>query len=179
MATNKQSVVGVYDSMARAEEAVQRLDREELPIKQISIVARNLMSENRINGFVTTGDVAKTSAGIGAWTGGIFGLLLGAAFLWVPGVGPLIVAGPLAAALVGSLEGAAAGGVTGALLGALAGWGISKRHILKYEQSVAAGKYLLVFHGTADEVARAKEFLETTKPAGLESHGGAPLAAVR
>ena len=62
-----------------------------------------------------------------ARTGGIFGLLVGAVFIWVLGVGPLL-AGSLATALVGGVEGAAAGGGLEGLLGALTGWGVSKQH---------------------------------------------------
>jgi uncharacterized membrane protein len=72
--------------------------------------------------------VAKTGAGVGARTSGIFGLLVGAVFIWVSVVGPLLVAGSLATALVGGVEGAAAGGGLGGLLGALTGRGVSKQH---------------------------------------------------
>jgi uncharacterized membrane protein len=170
MSENFGSVVGIYDTMSRAEKAVQRLDQAGLSIKQVSIIARNLESEKRITGFVTTGDVVKATASIGAWTGGVFGLLVGAAFLWVPGFGQLIVAGPLAAALLGSLEGAAAVGATASVLGALIGWGVSKRHILKYEQSVGAGKFLVVYHGSASEVRQANDVLKETEPSSLQTH---------
>jgi hypothetical protein len=169
---SEKSVIGIYQSMDQAEKAVRTLDQGGFPIKQVSIVAKNLQSEKKITGFVTTGDVAKTSARVGAWTGGIFGLLVGAAFLWVPGVGPMIVAGPLAAALLGGIEGAAAGGATTGLLGALVGWGVSKQHVLKYEQSVNAGKYLLICHGSTDEVQKASDILRNgTQPSELQVHG--------
>ena len=176
MSENNHSVIGVYNTMDQAEKAIQRLDQGGVPIRQVSIVAKNLESEKKITGFVTAGDVAKSAAGVGAWTGGLFGLLVGAAFLWVPGVGPMIIAGPLAAALIGSLEGAAAGGATGGLLGALMGWGVSQQHILKYEQSVNAGKYLLVYHGSDDEVNKANDILKATAPSDLKVHGEAAVA---
>jgi hypothetical protein len=92
-----QSVIGVYDTMSKAEEVIGALNSGGFPIKQVSITAQNLESEKEIHGFVTAGDVAKSGAGTGAWLGGLFGLLAGAAFIWVPGFGPLIVAGSLAA----------------------------------------------------------------------------------
>jgi hypothetical protein len=171
-----QSVVGIYQSMDQAEQAVRMLDQGGFPIKQVSIVAKNIQSEKKISGFVTTGDVAKSGAGIGAWTGGIFGLLVGAAFLWVPGAGPIIVAGPLAAALLGGIEGAAAAGATGGLLGAMVGWGVSKQHILKYEQSVNAGKYVLVCHGSAEEVRKANNILRATQPGELQVYAESAVA---
>jgi hypothetical protein len=170
MSENPGSVVGIYDTMERAENAVRRLDQGGLPICQVSIVARSLESEKKITGFITAGDVAKSTARIGGWTGGIFGLLLGAAFLWVPGFGQLIVVGPLAAALIASLEGAAAGGAAAGLLGALIGWGVSKQHILKYEQSVNVGKFLVVYHGSASEVRKANDILKATEPSSLLVH---------
>ena len=58
---------------------------------------------------VTAGSVAKDGAKVGAWSGGLFGLLIGAAFLILPGVGPVVIAGPLAAASLGGVEGALGG----------------------------------------------------------------------
>ena len=102
--------------------------------------------------------------------GGIFGLLVGAAFIWVPGVGPLVVAGSLASVLLGGLEGAVGGAALTGLLGWLTALGISKEHILKYEEHVKAGKYLVVAHGSADDVNKAKAILEKTKPVELAVH---------
>lgn len=126
----EQSIVAVYDSLAKAEDAVRRLDEGHFPINQVSIVAKNLESEREVHGYITAGDVAGAGAGTGAWVGGLFGLLVGAAFIWVPGFGPLLVAGPLAAALLGGPEGVAAGAAGGGLLGALVGFGVSRQHIL-------------------------------------------------
>ena len=80
---NEHCVVGVYDVMSKAEEAIRKLDRTGFPIKQVSIVGQNLQSEKEVHGYVTAGDIAKGGAGTGAWVGGLFGLLIGAAFLWV------------------------------------------------------------------------------------------------
>jgi len=100
------SIVHVYDNMAAAEAAVHKLDQGNFPIKQVSIVSQDMASEKEVHGYITAGDVAKTGAGTGAWVGGLFGILVGAAFIWLPGFGPLFVAGPLAAALLGGVEGA-------------------------------------------------------------------------
>jgi hypothetical protein len=167
------SVVGVYTDMDAAEDAVRQLGQGGFPIQHVSILAQDLGSESKIHGFVTSCDVAKSTARTGAWVGGIFGLLTGAAFLWVPGVGPLVVAGSLASVLLGGLEGAVAGAAVTGLLGWLTSLGISKQHILKYEQSVKAGKYLVIAHGGPDDVAKAKQILAGTKPAELNVHGKA------
>lgn len=91
--------------------------------------------------------------------GSFFGLLVGAAFIWVPGVGPLFVAGPFAAMLLGGAEGVLAGAAGGGLLGALFGWSVSKEHILKYEEVIKTGKYLVIANGDEAQVNQARTIL--------------------
>lgn len=170
VATATQSVIGVFGSLSEAETAVRQLDRSGFPIEQVSIVTKDLESEKEVHGYVTTGDIAARGAGMGVWVGGIFGLLIGAAFIWVPGSGPLLVAGPFATALLGALEGAAVGGAGGGLLGALAGLGVSRQHILKYEDALRAGKYLVIAHGTSDELSRARVTLGQSGAAETTMH---------
>ncbi len=163
MSTN--NVIQVYDSMSAAETAVRKLNEGHFPIKQVSIMAQDMASEKEVHGFITTGDVAMAGAGTGAWVGGLFGILVGAAFIWVPGFGPLFIAGPLAAALLGGVEGAVAGAAGGGLLGALFGMGVSKQQIVKYEETLKAGQYLLVAHGTPEEIELARHILDETEVA--------------
>ena len=86
-------------------------------------------------------------ARIGTWTGGFFGILAGAAFLIVPRIGPLVIAGPLAATLLGGIEGAIAGSAVGALAGALVSLGFSKNEAILYESQIKAGKFLVTLKG--------------------------------
>jgi hypothetical protein len=169
----QESVVGVYDTMDQAEAAVRQLDGAKFPVSQVSIIATHLQSEKQVHGFVTSCDVAKQAAGTGAWLGGIFGLLVGAAFIWVPGVGPLVVAGSLTAALLGAAEGAVGWAAVSGLVGWLSALGISKEHILKYEEVLKAGKFLVIAHGEPADVAKARAALETTGPKSVDSHAGA------
>jgi hypothetical protein len=71
---SEQGVIGIYDSISKAEEAVYKLDRGGFPTKQVSIVAQHLQSERRVNGYVTVSDVGRTDAMTGAWLGGLVGL---------------------------------------------------------------------------------------------------------
>lgn len=103
MATES-SAIAVFAHIDEAEHAVQQLGVGGFPLEQVSIVTKDLGTEKKVHGFVTACDVANASAQTGAWMGGIFGLLVGAAFLWVPGVGPLVVAGSMTAALLGGVE---------------------------------------------------------------------------
>jgi hypothetical protein len=101
---------------------------------------------------------------LGAFWGGIWGFLLGSAFFWIPGLGPLVVAGPLVSWIVGALEGAAVVGGLSALGAALYSIGIPKDSVVKYETAIKSGKYLLVAHGTLADVSRAREILHATGP---------------
>jgi hypothetical protein len=89
--------------------------------------------------------------------------LVGAAFLILPGVGAVLVAGPLAAALLGGVEGALAGAAFGGLTGALVGLGISKVQAIRYESQVKAGKFLVTVRGDGPQIERAKSLLSGGK----------------
>ena len=168
---SERSVVGVYHTMAQAEEAVHKLDRAGFPVKHISIVTQNLASEKTTHGFITPGgDLTVRGAVAGAWIGGLLSLLVGAAFLWIPGFGPLLVVGRLAALLLAGAEGTMLGAATGGLLGALASWGIAEEHILDYEKQLREGKHLVIAYGTAEEVDKARAILQETEVGVLHMH---------
>src|SRR5579864_3853586 len=99
----RKTVIATYTDHVSAEEAVRRLQKEGIPMQNLSIIGKDFQAVERPLGFVTTGSVAGEGAKVGAWTGGIFGLLVGAAFLMVPGIGAVVVAGPMAAALLGGI----------------------------------------------------------------------------
>jgi hypothetical protein len=157
------TVIATYLDHASAEDAVRRLQKEGIPLQNLSIVGKDFQTVEKPLGFVTTGTVAKEGASIGAWTGGIFGLLIGAAFLILPGIGAVVVAGPLAAALLGGIEGALAGAAFGGLTGALVGLGISRDKAIRYESQVKAGKFLVTFRGDESEVEHARSLFATGK----------------
>jgi hypothetical protein len=100
----------------------------------------------------------------GAFWGGIWGLLFGSAFFWIPGVGPLLLGGPLVSALVGAIEGAVVVGGLSALGAALYSIGIPKDSVIEYETAVNADKYLVIAHGSAETVEEARAVLESTQP---------------
>ena len=108
------SIVAVYQRpRRRPRSAVRQLHEAGFAMGDLSIIGRDFQMSEEPVGFVSAGDYAKAGAGTGAWFGGLFGLLVGAAFLIVPGVGPVVVAGPLAAAVLAGLEGAIAGTAPG------------------------------------------------------------------
>ena len=89
-------------------------------------------------GYYTTGDRMKHWGGLGAFWGGLWGLLFGAGLFLIPGIGPVLVAGPILAALVGALESALVVGGLSALTAGLVSLGIPKDQSIKYEAAVKA-----------------------------------------
>src|SRR6202451_4584374 len=126
MLSKTNSVVAVFDEHAEAEEAVRELQKDGFDMKQLSIVGKDYHTEEHVVGYYTACDRMTYWGTLGAFWGGIWGLLFGSAFFWVPGIGPLLVAGPLVAWIVGALEGAAVVGGLSALGAALASIGIPK-----------------------------------------------------
>ena len=107
---------------------------------------------------------------LGAFWGGIWGLLFGSAVFLIPGVGPLVVAGPLVGWIVGALEGAVVVGGVNAIGAGLYSLGIPKNSVLQYEEDITTGKYVVIAHGTAEEVARAREIINRTNPEKWDEH---------
>jgi uncharacterized membrane protein len=169
------AVVAVYDTHDAAEDAIAELKKSGFDMTKVSIVGKDYHTEENVVGYYNAGDRMKYWGSMGAFWGGLWGLLIGAAFFWVPGVGPLLVAGPVAAWIIGALEGAVVVGGLSVLGAALYSAGIPKDSILKYETAVKADKYLVVIHGTADEAGKGKDILNQTKPAEVTDH---PLEAV-
>ena len=108
---------------------------------------------------------------VGAYWGGFWGLLFGSAVFAIPGIGTVLMGGPI----VGALEGAAMGGGLSALGGGLAGLGIPKDSVVQYELATKTDKYLVVVHDTAAQVSKAREIRGNTlpvysdlRPAGVE-----------
>ena len=161
--SNMNSVVAVYESHDQAENAIRELQKDDFDMKKLSIVGKDYHTEEQVVGYYTTGDRMLYWGKVGAFWGGFWGLLLGSAFFWVPGVGQLLVAGPLVIWIVGALEEAAVfGGIT-ALGAGLYSIGIPKNSVVKYETEVKNGKLVLIAHGTAEEVERAKNILQQTQ----------------
>jgi uncharacterized membrane protein len=152
--------VAIFNTHIEAENAVKELQKSGFDMKKLSIVGKDYHTEEQVVGYYHTGDRMKYWGKLGAFWGGLWGVLFGAAFFWVPGIGPLVVAGPLVSAIVGGLEGAVAVGGLSALGAGLFSIGIPKDSIVKYESSIKADKFLLAVHGSKDELAKAKDILK-------------------
>ena len=139
-------------------------------MKKLSIVGRDYHTDEHVIGYYNAGDRMKYWGKMGAFWGGLWGMLFGSAFFLIPGIGPLIVAGPLVAWIVGALEGAVVVGGLSAVGAGLYSLGIPKDSILRYERALKTDKFVLIAHGAVDEITRAKDILNGTNPETLEHH---------
>ena len=170
------AVVGIFDSHLKAETSIKELQRSGFDMKKLSIVGKDYHPEEHVVGYYNAGDRMKVWGKLGAFWGGFWGLLFGSALFVIPGIGPLIVFGPLVGWIVGALEGAVVVGGLSALAAALYSIGIPKDSVVKYETALKSAKFLVIAHGTADEVAKAKSILETAGAAQIDVHPGVRVA---
>jgi hypothetical protein len=164
------AVIALYHTHAAAENAVRELQKSGFDMKKLSVVGKDYQTDEHVVGYYNTGDRMKYWGKTGAFWGGMWGLLIGAAFFWVPGIGPLAVAGPLVTWIVSGLGGAVVVGGLSALGAALSSIGIPKDSILQYEIAIKANKFLVLVHGTASEAEKAKEILNNTGAGDMHQH---------
>ena len=168
--TKNNAVVAIYKSHIEAETAVKELQQSGFDMKKLSIVGRDYHTDENVVGYYNAGDRMKYWGKTGAFWGGIWGLLFGSAFFLVPGVGPLLIAGPLVGWLVGALEGAVVVGGLSAIGAGLYSLGIPKDSILQYETALKTGKFVLIAHGSSLETAHARNIISHTNPEVSEEH---------
>jgi hypothetical protein len=111
---------------------------------------------------MSRGDISERTAIGGAALGGLMGFLLASPLLMIPGLGPVLIAGPIAAGMTGA--------IVGGFLGGMAGWGVHADRIQEYEEKVRAGSALVVVSGEPDDVATAKQILEETEAQEVHLH---------
>lgn len=170
MDSDKNSVVAIFATHSQAEDAIRDLQTNGIDMKQLSIVGKDFHTEENVVGYYSTGDRMAYWGKLGAFWGGFWGLLFGSAFFWIPGIGQILVAGPLAMWIVGALEGAVmTGGIT-AIGAGLYSIGIPKNSVLQYESEVKNDKLLLVVHGSSEDVARAKDILDRSAATSTTYH---------
>ncbi len=168
--TENNSVVAIYKSHAETETAVKELQQSGFDMKQLLIVGRDYHTDEHVVGYYNSGDRMKYWGKMGAFWGGFWGLLFGAGFFWVPGLGQLLVAGPLVSWIVGALEGAVVVGGLSAIGAGFYGLGIPKDSIVRYETAIKTGKFVLIAHGSPEQTARAQEIIKRTSPESADHH---------
>ena len=175
--SKENSVVAIYRTHTEAEEAVKELQRGGVDMHKLSIIGKGYHTDENVVGYYNTGDRMKYWGKMGAFWGGFWGLLFGSALFVIPGVGPILAAGPVVAWIVAALEGAVVVGGVSALGAGLFIIGIPKDSIVKYETALQTDQFLLIAHGTAAEVAKAKDIIDTTNPSQSTLHSVETIAA--
>ena len=157
----EECVVGVYDSLDKAELALRILRRGDFPSEQASLVASRLADHPELARELEMGDDSIRDAAIGAGLGGLVGVLAGLGAVASAG-GPVFIFGPVAAGLTAA--------TVGAFLGSMAGWGVHQQDIQHYEQCIARGKTLVVANGSPLELVDAKRILQETDAIEVRVH---------
>ena len=164
------TVVAVYHTHEQAEKAIQELQDAGVSLKSLSIAAKDTHTEEHAVGYYNIGDRMQYWGKMGAYWGGFWGLLFGSAMFAIPGIGPILVAGPLVAWIVAGLEGAVVVGGVSAIGAGLVSIGIPKDTVLQYDIALKTDKFLLIVHGSPDQVNRAKEIIEGTEHSSYAVH---------
>jgi hypothetical protein len=136
------TVTGLFDNYDDASDAVGELEASGIPHSDISIIANNSLDWYDRDHSEAAEDAAG-GAGIGAVVGGAGGLLTGLGIMAIPGVGPVVAAGWLAATAVGAVAGAAVGGAAGGIIGALTDSGVPESDAHVYAEGVRRGGTLV------------------------------------
>ncbi len=164
------AVVGIFRSEERAKEAINELKRQGFDEREISLIARDNKQGGRQGGadggggqgFTMSGQDVSDGALTGGAIGGIAGLLAGAGALLIPGVGPIIAAGPLAAFLTGI--------VGGGLVGGLVDFGIPEESGRHLEERVKQGDILVTLKANEDETPKVSSVLKRFGAEEVESY---------
>jgi hypothetical protein len=157
------SVVAIYTTHPDAEEGIKELQKSGFDMKKLSIVGKDYHTDEHVVGYYNMGDRVAHWGKSGAFWGWIWGLVFGSAFFFIPGVGPVMVGGPILSWLIGALETSAVVAGFSVLGAALVSVGIPKDSVLKYETALKANKFIVVAHGTPDEVQKAKAIIDNSK----------------
>jgi hypothetical protein len=165
-------------SVSQAEDIIQKLQASGFSGDDVSVLVADKEGTRHFahEHHTKAPEGAATGAGTGLAVGGVVGWLAGVGMLAIPGLGPLIAAGPIMAAL----SGAAVGGTLGGITGALVGMGIPEFEAKRYEGKVKTGSALISVHSeTSDETKRAKEIFERAGAQDISTAGEAAVSKSR
>ena len=167
---NVDTVIAVFADHPAAEKAIKQLSASGFDIKNLSVVGKGYHTDEKVVGFYNTGDRIKFWGTRGAFWGAFWGLFLGGLFVAVPVVGQVVVLGYLASILIAAIENAVVVGGISALVAALYSIGVPKDSVIQYETLLKTDNFLVMAHGTAADIAKAKTILGTLEPARIDVH---------
>ena len=157
-----QTIIGVFKSRPNAEQAVNSLRQQGFNNEEINIIAKNQQQQqNQQQGMGFDDDITDGTL-TGGTIGGIGGLLLGAGALLIPGVGPILAAGPI----TGAIGGAIAGGIAGGLID----WGIPAEESQRYQQEVVQGNILAIIRTNSTKTNSVAQILRQNGANEVKTH---------
>jgi hypothetical protein len=173
-----ETLVAVFPDHAAAEKGVKTLAQAGFELKSLSVVGKGYHTEEKVVGFYNAGDRVKFWGQRGAFWGGLWGLFFGGLFITTPLVGPVVVLGYLVTSAISAVEGAIVVGGLSAIGAALYSIGIPRDSVLAFESALRAEEFLVMAHGAASEIARAKAILRPVDPRRLDVFRGSRPAEV-
>jgi uncharacterized membrane protein len=150
------SQVAIYENHELAIKALERLKDADFPMEKTSLIGQAEIVDDHVH-VKSLDDMRVKATGLGVVATSTLGLLTGLGIFAVPGLGFLYGAG----ALVGAIAGAEIGVVGSALFSILTTIGFHSDYIVKYEQHIKEGRFLVIVNGTLEEVERAENILHT------------------
>ncbi|MBC7433675.1 MAG: DUF1269 domain-containing protein [Rubritepida sp.] len=166
------TTIAVFTEHSAAEAAIRKLAGAGFPMANLSIVGQGYHTEEKVIGFYGTADRVRFWGRQGAFWGGMWGLFTAGMFLTIPVVGSLVVLGGFAATLLIAIENALVIGGLSALGAALYSMGVPRDSVVAYEAAVKADGFLVMAHGTEEEMVRAHAILGTADARELAMHPG-------
>ncbi len=166
------TVIAEFTDHRAADAAVKKLTAAGIEMKNLSVVGKGYHTDEKVVGFYNMGDRVKFWGTRGAFWGGLWGLFVGGLFLTIPVVGHVIVLGYLATIAITAIENAVVVGGLSAVGAALYSIGVPKDSVIEYETALKADGFLVMAHGTAEEVSRAKAILAAANPSRVDVHAG-------
>jgi hypothetical protein len=156
----KNLILAIYKTHNEVEESLRELQQSGFDLAKISILGKAYISDEQIVGCYTTGGKLKAIGGLGAFWEEIWNILKGAAFFFIPGIGPVVIAGSLVDMIISTLKVPVATRELSALGIALNGLGIPNNTIFEYEVGIRANKFILIASGTSEEIAKAQRIVD-------------------
>jgi hypothetical protein len=137
-------------------------------MSKLSIVGKDYHTAQRVTGYHA--GARRVWDQLGDFWGGLSGLLLGSAFYFIPGIGPVIVFGPLVSWIVRALERTVMVGGLSALGAGLHSIGIPKYRIMEYEKALVSDKFIVIAHGKPNDITQSQEYSRNARRGANHPH---------
>jgi len=163
--SSKNSCIAIFKTHQEAEQAIMALEHAGFDMKRLSIIGKGYEREENVIGYYNGINRVKFWGKRGAFWGGLWGVVFNPAVMCVPGTASLTAGGVLFITLASGLSTAIFTGGLSSLGAALYSIGVPRNSIINYETAVKMEKYLLIVHGTHNEIEQASDILNTGKEA--------------